>query len=229
MAAGLIAVVMAGAPLPAAAAAGDGARKADARERGLAATGERRKLERRRMARVHAGRDEDDDDRPRRYQAGDDRPRITKRRQVRHARHVRRHQHASRRVQHASRRALRRSAQRAPRKAVRAQQRRHVEQRRGVAAGSATHGVASYYYQGRVVASGARFNPDGLTAAHRSLPFGTRLRVTHMGNGRSVDVVVNDRGPFIGGRVIDLSRGAARVIGMIGQGLARVSFTILGR
>jgi rare lipoprotein A len=79
------------------------------------------------------------------------------------------------------------------------------------------------------VASGARFNPDGLTAAHRTLPFGTRVRVTHAGNGRSVDVVVNDRGPFIGGRVIDLSRGAARVIGMIGQGLARVSLTILGR
>ena len=89
--------------------------------------------------------------------------------------------------------------------------------------------MASFYYQGRVVASGARFNPDGLTAAHRTLPFGTRLRVTHIGNGRSVDVVVNDRGPFIGGRVIDLSRGAARVIGMIGQGLARVSFNVLGR
>ena len=68
-----------------------------------------------------------------------------------------------------------------------------------------------------------------MTAAHRTLPFGTRVRVTHLGNGRSVNVVINDRGPFIGGRIIDLSRGAANVIGMMGQGLARVSVTILGR
>jgi rare lipoprotein A len=215
---GLVAIGLASAPAPAAASSGDGARKADVRERMQAGSGERRKLDRRRVARVHMGRDDEDNDRrQRRYEADDDdRPRITKRRQVRHAKRVRRHQHASRR-------ALRRSVQRAPRRALRANRPRLI------ATGSATHGVASYYYQGRVVASGARFNPDGLTAAHRTLPFGTRVRVTHMGNGRSVDVVVNDRGPFIGGRVIDLSRGAARVIGMIGQGLARVSFSILGR
>jgi rare lipoprotein A len=217
LAAGLVAIGLACAPAPAAASSGDGARKADVRERAHAGSGERRKLDRRRMARVHMGRDDDDyDRRPRRYQANDDRPRVTKRRHVRHAKGVRRHQHASRR-------ALRRGAHRAPRRALR------VNRPRAVAASPAAHGVASYYYQGRVVASGARFNPDGLTAAHRTLPFGTRLRVTHAGNGRSVDVVVNDRGPFIGGRVIDLSRGAARVIGMIGQGLARVSLTILGR
>jgi rare lipoprotein A len=95
--------------------------------------------------------------------------------------------------------------------------------------GSEAHGVASYYWQGQRVATGARFNPDGLTAAHRTLPFGTRVRVTHMGNGRSVNVVINDRGPFIAGRIIDLARGAARVIGMTGQGLARVKVTVLGR
>jgi rare lipoprotein A len=89
--------------------------------------------------------------------------------------------------------------------------------------------VASYYQSGHTTASGARYNPDGLTAAHRSLPFGTRVRVTHMGSGRSVNVTINDRGPFISGRAIDLSRGAARVIGMIGSGLARVSVEILGR
>ncbi|MGE3228994.1 MAG: septal ring lytic transglycosylase RlpA family protein [Hyphomicrobium sp.] len=90
-------------------------------------------------------------------------------------------------------------------------------------------GVASYYWQGQRTASGARFNPDGLTAAHRTLPFGTRVVVTNHSNGRSVTVTINDRGPFIKGRVIDLSRGAAAAIGMTGAGLARVSYTVVGR
>ncbi len=98
-----------------------------------------------------------------------------------------------------------------------------------VPSGSADSGIASYYWQGQRTASGAAFNPNGLTAAHRTLPFGTRVRVTHMGNGRSVDVTINDRGPFIGGRIIDLSRGAAGVIGMTGQGLAHVRMEVLGR
>lgn len=90
-------------------------------------------------------------------------------------------------------------------------------------------GIASYYWQGQQTASGARFNPNGLTAAHRTLPFGTRVHVTNHSNGRSVTVTINDRGPFIKGRVIDLSRGAASAIGMTGQGLARVSYTVVGR
>ena len=90
-------------------------------------------------------------------------------------------------------------------------------------------GIASYYWQGQQTASGARFNPNGLTAAHRTLPFGTRVQVTNHSNGRSVTVTINDRGPFIKGRVIDLSRGAASAIGMTGQGLARVSYTVVGR
>ena len=90
-------------------------------------------------------------------------------------------------------------------------------------------GTASYYGHGQVVASGARFNPGALTAAHRTLPFGTRVRVTHLGSGRSVEVRINDRGPFIAGRIIDLSRAAAAVIGMTASGVARVSMTILGR
>jgi rare lipoprotein A len=89
--------------------------------------------------------------------------------------------------------------------------------------------MASYYWQGQQTASGARFNPDGLTAAHRSLPFGTRVRVTNQSNGQSVVVTINDRGPFVGGRVIDLSRGAARAINMTGAGVARVSLEVLGR
>jgi rare lipoprotein A len=103
---------------------------------------------------------------------------------------------------------------------------------RTVSAGLGLVGVASYYggrFHGRLTASGVRFDMNRLTAAHRSLPFGTRVRVTHLGNGRSVDVRINDRGPFIGGRIIDLSRGAAGAIGMHHQGVARVKVTVIGR
>ena len=100
--------------------------------------------------------------------------------------------------------------------------------RRSVAGYSRT-GVASYYWQPQAVASGGRFNPNALTAAHKSLPFGTLVRVTHLGNGRSVTVRINDRGPYIKGRIIDLSRRAAGVIRMRGQGIARVKIQIVGR
>jgi rare lipoprotein A len=89
--------------------------------------------------------------------------------------------------------------------------------------------MASYYWQGQMTASGARFNPGALTAAHRSLPFGTRVRVTNRSNGRSVVVIINDRGPFVGGRIIDLSRAAAQAISMTGAGVAPVSLEVLGR
>lgn len=90
-------------------------------------------------------------------------------------------------------------------------------------------GMASYYHHGQVVASGARFNPGSLTAAHKSLPFGTRVRVTHLASGRTVEVRINDRGPFIAGRILDLSKAAANVIGMTASGIARVKMTVLGR
>lgn len=93
-------------------------------------------------------------------------------------------------------------------------------------------GIASFYgrgFAGRPTATGERFNPEGMTAAHRSLPFGTRVRVTNTRNGRSVVVRINDRGPFIGGRIIDLSTGAARNLGMINNGLAPVKIEVLGR
>lgn len=83
-------------------------------------------------------------------------------------------------------------------------------------------GGASYYWQGKRTATGERFNPDGMTAAHRHLPFGHRLRVTNMSNGKSVIVTVNDRGPFVGGRIIDLSRGSFAQIASLKQGVARV-------
>lgn len=88
-------------------------------------------------------------------------------------------------------------------------------------------GMASYYWQGQRLASGGQFNPNALTAAHKTLPFGTRVLVTNKNNGRSVTVVINDRGPFIRGRIIDLSKAAALEIGMIGSGVAPVSVAIL--
>lgn len=88
-------------------------------------------------------------------------------------------------------------------------------------------GMASYYKSGYRTANGERFKPQGLTAAHRTLPFGTRLLVTNLATGQSVVVRVNDRGPFTKRRVIDLSYGAAKQIGMVRSGVARVSFDIL--
>ncbi|AFZ00484.1 septal ring lytic transglycosylase RlpA family protein [Calothrix sp. PCC 6303] len=93
-------------------------------------------------------------------------------------------------------------------------------------------GKASFYGydgSGNKTATGERFNPEAMTAAHRTLPFGTRVRVTNNNNGRSVVVRINDRGPFIRGRVIDLSYGAARVIGMISNGIAPVTVEVLGK
>lgn len=98
-----------------------------------------------------------------------------------------------------------------------------------IGSGSGSTGMASFYWQPQRVASGGWFNPNALTAAHKTLPFGTRVRVTHLGNGRSVDVTINDRGPYIAGRIIDLSKRAAGAINMTGQGVARVRMTVLGR
>ncbi|MFM9849536.1 MAG: septal ring lytic transglycosylase RlpA family protein [Hyphomicrobiaceae bacterium] len=95
--------------------------------------------------------------------------------------------------------------------------------------GGGGSGIASYYWQPQRVASGGMFNPNAMTAAHKTLPFGTRVRVTNHHNGRSAVVTINDRGPFVRGRVIDLSRAAASSVGMIGSGLARVTLEVLGR
>ena len=92
-------------------------------------------------------------------------------------------------------------------------------------------GIASYYgkpYHGRKTASGERFNMHELTAAHRTLPFGTNLKVTNLANDRSVVVRVNDRGPFKRDRILDLSMEAARRLQMIGAGTARVRIEPLG-
>ncbi|QPC45359.1 septal ring lytic transglycosylase RlpA family protein [Kaustia mangrovi] len=98
----------------------------------------------------------------------------------------------------------------------------------GASASSSTQvGLASYYASGSHTASGERFDPSGLTAAHRSLPFGTKVKVEHVKSGRSVVVRINDRGPFIRNRIIDLSRGAARKLGIIKAGVAKVRMTVL--
>jgi len=81
---------------------------------------------------------------------------------------------------------------------------------------SGQHVVATYYHSGRRTASGQAFDPSGYTAAHRTLPFGSRVTLTNPKNGTSVTVVINDRGPFTHGVTLDLTRGAARAIGMSG-------------
>ena len=83
------------------------------------------------------------------------------------------------------------------------------------------------YHQGRKTASGERFDMHDLTAAHRTLPLGTEAKVTNLENGRSVNVLVNDRGPYKAGRIIDLSRRAAEELGIKEQGLARVRIEVL--
>jgi rare lipoprotein A len=77
---------------------------------------------------------------------------------------------------------------------------------------------SAFYWQGKKTASGAPFDPDGMTAAHRTLPFGTRLTVTNPRTGKTVEVVVTDRGPYTPGLHLDLSRGAAKAIGLTGTG-----------
>lgn len=94
-----------------------------------------------------------------------------------------------------------------------------------LAPGDAQEGLASYYgsrHHGLRTASGERFDQNALTAAHRTLPMGSEVRVTNLGNDRSVVVRINDRGPHARGRVIDLSRAAAQRLGMIDDGTARV-------
>jgi rare lipoprotein A len=91
----------------------------------------------------------------------------------------------------------------------------------------ASHGLASFYTEGTHTASGERFDTHELTAAHRTLPFGTRLRVTSVTTGRSVTVRVNDRGPFVPGRVVDVSYSAAETLGMVGRGIAKVKLDVV--
>ena len=99
-----------------------------------------------------------------------------------------------------------------------------------VTLGTELQGLASWYggkFHGRLTSSGEIFNTNDMTAAHKTLPFGTIVKVTNQDNGKSALVKINDRGPFVEGRIIDLSRAAAEQLDMIGQGVARVSLDIV--
>jgi rare lipoprotein A (peptidoglycan hydrolase) len=207
-----------GASLPAEAFTGTGLREGGLGDGGAQARHDGAGAARLHLVRATADDDDDEDAHPARRLRSERwyGPRHAKPRDVRSGRRAA-----------ADRRAARRAAHGTARDGVRTTRRAATAQ--PVAAAGGTTGMASFYWQGQRTATGERFNPAGMTAAHRSLPFGTRVRVTHLGNGRSVDVRINDRGPFIGGRIIDLSRGAAGVLGMHGQGVARVKMTVLGR
>ena len=90
-----------------------------------------------------------------------------------------------------------------------------------------SYGVASFYSEGAKTANGESFNPNELTAANRTLPFGTRLRVTNVATGQSVTVRVNDRGPFVPGRDVDVSHSAAEALGMVDGGVAKVKMDVV--
>jgi rare lipoprotein A len=92
---------------------------------------------------------------------------------------------------------------------------------------TASQGVASFYTEGTQTASGEKFDTHDLTAAHPTLPFGTKLRVTNVASGRSVTVRINDRGPYVPGRVVDVSYSAADKLGMVGKGLAKVKLDVV--
>ena len=92
---------------------------------------------------------------------------------------------------------------------------------------TASHGVASFYTEGTKTASGEKFDTMEMTAAHPTLPFGTKLRVTNVASGQSVTVRVNDRGPYVPGRVVDVSYSAADALGMVGKGVAKVKLDVV--
>jgi rare lipoprotein A len=94
-------------------------------------------------------------------------------------------------------------------------------------ASSGGYTLASFYAHGRRTASGEKFDASDLTAAHRTLPFGTRVRVTNVATGQSVTVRVNDRGPYVRGRAIDVSSSAAQVLGITRQGVAKVKLDVV--
>jgi rare lipoprotein A len=196
--------------------------------------------ERPRLARASYSEAYDDDEaRPRRrYHRNDgaSRHRYTKRRHARVAKQTRRHQRTARKPGIIRDKIVHPHQKPAPQRTVSApavtpptppawsKKGLDTDQKR-----PSSLGMASFYWQPQALASGGRFDPNAMTAAHKTLPFGTRVRVTHLGNGRTVEVKINDRGPYVAGRIIDLSKAAAGVIGMTAQGVARVAVEVLGK
>jgi rare lipoprotein A len=104
---------------------------------------------------------------------------------------------------------------------------RHHSPHKVGASRTASNGVASFYTEGTETASGEKYDMHELTAAHPTLPFGTKLRVTNVSTGRSVTVRVNDRGPYAKGRVVDVSYSAAEALGMVNRGVANVKLDVV--
>jgi rare lipoprotein A len=102
-----------------------------------------------------------------------------------------------------------------------------VAAKRAPQATDSSNGLASFYSRDPRTASGEKFDAQELTAAHRTLPFGTRVRVTDVATGQSVTVRVNDRGPFVRGRVVDLSHNAADQLGIVNRGVAKVKLEVV--
>jgi rare lipoprotein A len=103
----------------------------------------------------------------------------------------------------------------------------HTKRHAPFDAHATSEGLVSFYASGLQTASGEKFDPHELTAAHRTLPFGTRLRVTSVATGRSVTVRINDRGPFVPGRVLDVSYSAADRLGIVGRGVGKVKIEVV--
>ena len=104
---------------------------------------------------------------------------------------------------------------------------KHTPYKRTATIPKTSYGIASFYEDEQKTANGETFNPKALTAAHPTLPFGTRLRVTNVSTGRSVTVRINDRGPFVAGRVVDVSYSAAESLGIVGRGTAKVKLDVV--
>ena len=114
-----------------------------------------------------------------------------------------------------------------PKRRVAIARRDFAPNKKAAATQVASHGVASFYTEGTNTASGEKFNTHELTAAHPTLPFGTRLRVTNVASGQSVTVRVNDRGPFVRSRIVDVSYAAVETLGMVGGDVAQVKLEVV--
>jgi rare lipoprotein A len=104
---------------------------------------------------------------------------------------------------------------------------KHTPYKSTAATPATSYGIASFYSDEQLTANGETFNPNAMTAAHPTLPFGTRLRVTNVSTGRSVTVRINDRGPYVAGRVVDVSYSAAESLGIVGRGIAKVKLDVV--
>jgi len=104
---------------------------------------------------------------------------------------------------------------------------KHTPYKRTAQMPTTSYGIASFYSESQQTANGENFNPNALTAAHPTLPFGTRVRVTNVATGRFVTVRINDRGPYVAGRVVDISYSAAESLGIVNKGIAKVKLDVV--